>query len=388
MTSKSVVKVLAAAIVLAVIVAYVWAHERGRGAATDHDVRHRIDQAPLEPAAGAARKVKILRLFPLPMRETLALPGSVAAKEDIAIGCNSDGLVVWLGAREGDRVQAGQPLLRLDQSELQARLDEVRTRRDLAKTRLERIQALRGKDLTSREALDEAEADLAQQNAAVRAIEAALANSIVHAPIDGVLDRFPRKIGEFVHRGETVGRLIAIDQVKIIVHVPERDVLYLRIGAPVDISLLIEEELRLRGEITFLPLSTDAPTRTFPIEATVDNPDHLLRPGMIVKTALTRRQRDDALAAPFFAVLEGERGKSVFVEQNGVAQERAVTLGLIDGPMVELRDGVSEGDHLIVIGQRDLIHGERVAVAADVTDQARALAAQGAGPAELARVLR
>ncbi|OPZ07783.1 MAG: HlyD family secretion protein [candidate division BRC1 bacterium ADurb.BinA364] len=108
---------------------------------------------------------------------------------------------------------------------------------------------------------------------------------------------------------------------------------------------------------------------------------------MIVRVDLVRRRAENAIAVPFFTIVDRENGKAVFVEENNVARERPIQYGAMESGMVEIVSGLEIGDKLIVVGQRDLVDGEPVEEAADLTEMAQAYQKSGKDLASLAMEL-
>ena len=103
-------------------------------------------------------------------------------------------------------------------------------------------------------------------------------------------------------------------------------------------------------------------SRTFRLEALADNGRGFFRPGMIARLELLRRNHSHAIVIPFFIVLQTQEGPVVYVERNGKAEARKITIGIRQGMMLEVTNGLKAGDRLIVSGQRALSDGAPVRV--------------------------
>ena len=104
---------------------------------------------------------------------------------------------------------------------------------------------------------------------------------------------------------------------------------------------------------------------------------------MIVRAKLVRRELENAIAVPFFTIIDREDGKSVFVVEDGIARERAIEYGAYQGGLVEVRGGLELGEQVVVVGQRSLVNGEPVDIAQNVTDIAKAFVASGGDLSEI-----
>jgi len=322
-------------------------------------------------------KVKICEVFHQPLIDTLTLPGTVEAYEEVEVAARSEGTIEWIGPEEGDRVEAGTPLLGVDLELASTRVAEASTAYELAELRYKRVKELYEQSVAAVDQMDEAEAGIKRAKAALDAAETSLSHGTIIAPIGGTVDRLPVDVGEYVAVGQPVLRLVDIDRVKVRLDLPERDVLYLGTGSRVEIRPFHDPQRAIPGTIEFVAMSAERDTRTYPVKILVENPEHSLRPGMIVRVSVVRRQVEQAVAIPFFTMVDRESGKAVFVVEQGVARERPVEFGSFQGGLIEIIRGLDPGDKLIVVGQRNLVNGQAVEVVADVTDIARNLLKSG-----------
>lgn len=317
-------------------------------------------------------QVKVWRVFPLPLTDTLKLPGTLEAYQDVDIAAKVSGTVQWLGPKEGDAVKQGEKLLQLDIETLKAEVERAQANVDLAQANFQRISSLFEKRVASKEEFDSNRTQLKTAQAALAQAEAHLADGTLLAPMEGIIDRKQVDQGEHVNSGQTVLKLVDIKRVKALVNVPEKDALFFKRGQSAKVHVQDgNQEKVLEGTIEWVALTAESSTRTYPLKIVVDNGDLALRPGMIVRVELIRRQLPEAIAVPFFSIIEQETSKSVFVVNNDVVQEKPIRYGVFQNGLVEILDGLKDGDALVVVGQRNLVHGEKVVVAQDLTDMAR-----------------
>jgi len=114
--------------------------------------------------------------------------------------------------------------------------------------------------------------------------------------------------------------------------------------------------------VDFVAFKADPATKTFLVRTVIDNPFADIRPGMIARAAFVRRVIADALLAPLFALVDKGGERLVFVEKDGVAQSRTVSIGVIEGDRVQITSGLNPGDHLIVKGHTEVEDGMKVSV--------------------------
>lgn len=315
-------------------------------------------------------RVKTITLFSQNMSDVMILPGSVEANEDILLGAKSDGIIEVFNVEEGDHIKAGDTILELDNKIEKAVVAQAEACLEKAQLNLERIQQMAKANVIGQADLDNALTDMHEREAILQAEKQRLANKSLSAPITGIVDRCPMDKGEYVTAGEHILTLVDIDTVKVVVNIPEKDILSFQKGQKATVYLDPEMTKQCVGPIEFVALTADPITRTYPIKIRLDNKDHQLRPGMILRTRLVKRVMPEAIALPFFAVLDQPAGPGVYIIKEGHAKFQPVKTGIINKGMIEIRDGLNVGDQLVVVGQRGLSDGARIEVVGELTDQA------------------
>ena len=148
---------------------------------------------------------------------------------------------------------------------------------------------------------------------------------------------------------------------KVSLSVPDRDVVALSAGMPVQVSTPAVADT-LQGRVLEIPAAASTRTRTFLVDVEVPNPDRRLLPGMIAQVTVRGDIEQGAVVIPQDWVVTGLQGPGVFIETDGVAHWQAVTLGRVTYDQVVVTDGVSFGDRVVVLGHRDLVDGDAVLV--------------------------
>lgn len=340
------------------------------GAACSKSAAEKNGASPT-PTPGAEATQKQAKKAPVVVGEFLpdkiveyrTLPASVEAWEDINLSAKRSGTIESLPLEEGEEVTSGHVILRVDTATLEARVNQANAQLVQARKHFERTEKLVNNRVSQLAELDDAVAqrDVAQANLEVAQVD--LANATLRAPLSGVVDRLMFDEGEYVREGDVVAKVVQTDHVKVVVNIPEMDVRYLKIGEEVDVILNADRrEATYEGKVYYLALTADPISRTFPMYVEVNNEKGELRPGMIVRVRLVRREIAEAIAVPLFAIVDRGEKKVVFVENDGVAQQREVELGVIEGYRIEVTRGLKTGDRVIIVGQRDLVDGEAVDV--------------------------
>ena len=342
---------------------------RRRGGATDGPPAANVTPAVEKPAAEAATdpddnqvpvNVAVQPVTRQTLTERLNLPAVVAPWEDVAVSCQLAGEIVALTVEDGDRVKKGQVIARIDTAALEANVALALANLEQAQSEYDRVVELRKEGIETAAGL---EAALALRNVAKAQHDAAivqLKRATVASPLDGVVDDVPVDLGEYVSSGQMVARIIQDDRMKIMAQLPEQDVAFVKPGEPTTISPHLSGNGDYEGKVLYVSHTAAGDTRTYRLEVAFDNTEGVLRAGQIVKLRLMKRKIDDAVVVPLFAVIAAKDGRFVFVEKNGVAQQRRVELGVFEGDRIQIKKGLREGDNLIVSGQRLLSDGDRV----------------------------
>ena len=329
-------------------------------AGTNHSSRSAIEPEANSPDP-PLRRVQVLELIPRPVSETITLPGTVEAIEDIDLAAGIAGSVEWIGVKEGTLVKADQLLFQIDQRSRRARVEDAGAAYDLAAKNLERTRGLQETGIVSVEDYDNAATQLKRAKASLNLAQTELSLSLVKAPVHGFVDRIDVDQGEYANEGEVLAHLVAIDTVKVVIGTPERDVKAVseQNSASVYIDAL---GTTFTGQIEHVAYAADPQTNTFETTILIDNPEHVIRPGMVARATIVTAHYDAALSVPLFSIVQTLQGSIVFVEKDGVVHSVPVALGGLGGDKVTVLDGVRAGDRVVVVGQRDIADGQAVEV--------------------------
>jgi membrane fusion protein, multidrug efflux system len=311
---------------------------------------------------GRSVPVSVVPVTPSPMQDILVLPGETEAWQDVVVGSEMGGRVEWVGPKEGAFVKQGDLMARIDVAALKAALDRAEAALRLADDLYKRRVKLFERNIINQEELDKvlAERDLA--GASFRQARVEYDRGFTRAPISGLVNHLFVKEGEFVDRGKPLAELVNVDQVVVNVNVPELDVRFLKKGQKTMVRIDALPDYEVIGTIDFVAYKADPATLTFLTKVLIPNPGHNIRPGMIARVAFLRRLIPDALSAPLFALIDKGGERLLFVEEDGVAHARTVSIGVIEGDRVQITAGLELGDRLIVTGQRDVEEGMKVQV--------------------------
>ena len=308
------------------------------------------------------------------VRDMLELPAVVEANRVVQVSAEVDGRIERIPFVEGVPVTKTDTLIYLNTDLLQADHDRARSDWRYASKQYERLAGLSAGGVVTDDARDRAASAKEMSAAALAAARARLERTAIRSPIDGVLNRVPVEVGEYVKVGAMVAEIVDIEVAKVVVEMPERDVGNFATGAQAEVEAGLDNVQQLAGEITYISELADPMTRATRMEITVKNKPRVLRSGQIVKVRLTRRVLRNVIMAPLAAVIPLESGHAVYVVEDDVAQRRSVELGMSMGQLVQVKKGLREGDRLIVAGYRFVGSGQRVSVVPPTGGEAGGLA--------------
>lgn len=346
---------------------------RGAAAVAASVVLAACGQAGAEGPGGEAFvrviNVEVTELATRPFTDQIRLTGTVWANQDVQVSAEESGVIREILKDRGARVRAGEPLVKIDDTVLQAQVDQARAQADLAAQTWERRRRLWEEDRVGSEiAYLEAKFASEQTAANLRALRERLERTTVRAPFDGVLEDRMVEVGSMVSPGMVVARVVDLDPVKIVGGVPERYAADVEKGSRAGVSFDVFPGDSFSAPISFVGATVNPQNRTFPIEVVMPNPRGHIKPEMVANVAVSRHEVEDALVVPQDALVRVENGYVAFVvaERDGatVAEVRPLTLGASQANMVVVEDGLQPGDRLIVIGQKSVADGDRVNVVA------------------------
>jgi len=327
----------------------------------------------LEEAKKAALKnevppVRIITLTLKPRRllDAISLPAQVEAYEDVWVKSEVPGQVVDVRVKEGQMVERGQVLMKLDDRDFRARSARIEANYDLARLNYDRTAALVKKNLAAPTKLDEIEAQLKDLTAQRNQAELALNRTSITAPLSSLLNEIKANKGDYVGVGDPVAQILEIDPLKVTVGVPESDVASIFDLIKADVIIEALGKRRVKGKKIFLSRQPRTLARLFDLELKVPNPDGRILPGMFARVELIKHVHKRALAVPLYAVITEGDERFVFLEKEGRAEKRKITLGTLIAWEAHITSGLKAGERVIVVGHRLLDDGQAVEVIKNV----------------------
>ncbi len=303
---------------------------------------------------------------------TLTSVGSLAAVQGLTLAAELPGKVVRIAFEAGSKVRAGDLLLKQDSTTEEAQLRSVEAQIALAQNNYNRIEQLFKRNAISQADFDNADAQLKANKAQADAIRTAIAKKNIHAPFDGRLGIRLINLGEILKEGTSIVSLQTLSPIFANFQMPQHQLAQIKLGYQVRISSDALPGEAIDGKITAINPQVDSSTRNIGIQATLENTEERLRPGMFVNVQVVMPAETEVLAIPATSVLYAPYSDSVFVvgdktdeasgQEGKVVQQKFVRLGEKRGDFVSVVSGLTEKDTVVTTGVFKLRNGQSVVI--------------------------
>lgn len=306
--------------------------------------------------------VKVKTLTPQTFVDYIEVTGTVNADVATTISAEEAGVVQRFLKEKGDWVNREEVIVALKSEILQASYEEARAVYQLSKATFERQANLYKDQVISEQKYLEYKYGLERDKARLDNLRARLQKTRIKSPVAGYFDSRFVEVGEFVQPGTPLVKVVKTDVVKVAAGVPERFVQDVELGSHVEISFDVLHGEVFSGRITFVGPGIDRSSRTFPIEVKLQNESRKLKPEMFAKVRIRKSEVTNAIVVPRDAIIETEDGKFVFVSNSMIARKREIEISGAYENRIWIKDGLQAGDRLIIVGHRELVDGERIAI--------------------------
>ena len=306
----------------------------------------------------------------------LTAVGSVSAVQGAVVSTELAGVVSEINFDSGAVAKKGEVLMKLDASQEEALLRSAEADAQLAGTDLERSRDLAMKKVVSGAELDSAQSKFRRMNAVVDQMRSSIAKKTVIAPFDGQLGIRQVNVGQMINAGQQVVGLTALDPLYVDFALPEQYLSKLAKGLEVTVQSDAFPGRQFKGKLTAINSMVDPVTRNVPLQATLDNPDHALHPGMFAKVEVALSETKKTIVIPGSAVSYAPYGDSVFViekqkdpktgKESDMLRQQFVRVGEARGDFVAVTQGLKEDQTVVSTGVFKLRNGMAVAVNNDL----------------------
>lgn len=273
------------------------------------------------------------------------------------------GVVLDTFVEEGDFVEAGQVLARVETDRYRLEVEKAEAALKRLETDYQRKKELFDKELVSADDFERVSAELQAQKAAYDLARLDLEYTSIRAPISGYVSERTVRTGNLVKLHDPVLRITSYDPLLAVLHVPEREMSVLRKGLQVSMTLDAWPGETFTGEIIRISPVVDPGTGTFRVTAEVRDHGDKLKPGLFGRAEVLYDLHQDVPVIPRSAVItEDERNHVFVIGEDGSAVRRSVELGYERAGLIEVREGVAAGETVVTAGKGSLSDGARVEV--------------------------
>jgi membrane fusion protein (multidrug efflux system) len=328
--------------------------------------------------------VAVAKATERPWQARLPTIGTLKALQGVDLSLETDGTVVDLQFESGQKVKAGQLLLRLDSAVESALLETAQADLGLAQVDYGRGSQLVGSQAISKGEFDRLSAVLKKSKATVNQLRAALGKKSILAPFSGTIGIRQVDVGDYVATGTMIATLQDLSSLYVDFFVPEQSVPKIAVGQPVQLIVAAFPTEEFPGTISAINPKVENSTRNVQVRATLANPDGKLLPGMFASLQVILPDPQPRIVVPESAITYTLYGNSVYVatqkkaedgsvekDDKGqpilIAERRFVETGERRDAMVIITKGVQNGETIVTAGQIKLDNGARIAISDDKT---------------------
>lgn len=283
--------------------------------------------------------------------------GSLRADASVTLRPEVAGKIETIHFQEGQHVAEGAPLFSLDPALAQAALNEANANLDNSRRAFERASGLAGRQLIARSDLDTAKATLGVDQARAATARTMLDKTVIRAPFAGTVGLRQVSIGDYITVGEPMVDLVKLDPLQVDFRIPEQQLSRVAAGQNVKLEVDAYPGKTFDGTVLAVDPIIDAAGRSALLRARVPNPDGTLRPGLFARLRIVYGTNPTALMIPEQAIWPDGDQKKVFRVDNGKVKLVPVSLGIRQPGMVQVLDGLKEGDEVVTAGQMKLHDG-------------------------------
>jgi len=289
--------------------------------------------------------------------------GNFAPLQELSFSAEKPGRVVRVLVDEGDRVRIGQTLAIVRSEQITADLQTAQASYQNALTDYSRFENAFKTGGVTKQQLDQAKLSLVTSKSRLQQAKINIGDTNIKATINGIVNKKYVEPGSVLGAGTPLFDIVNVSKLKLKVNVNENQVAGLKLGNSISVTASVYPDAQFSGKITFIAPKSDA-SLNFPVEIEITNTaSNDLKAGMYGTAAFTAsKQKQSLMVVPRNAFVGSVSSNEIFVIENGTAKLKTVTAGRILGDRVEVLNGLSDGETVIVTGQINLQDGSKVEV--------------------------
>jgi RND family efflux transporter MFP subunit len=286
--------------------------------------------------------------------------GTFEPNREIKILSETNGKVVKVGISEGDRVSAGQVIAQVDSDILQYQLLAAEANYQETQADVRRYQNLTKGEAVAQIQLEKANLAAKSAESQLKILQKQLKNTTIVAPFSGTITAKMFDLGSVLGVGAPLAQLTDISAVKLVISVPEKDILKFKEGQSVNVTTDVFPDQPFAGKVSMIGAKGDN-AHNYPVQIMVSNGSaNMLRAGMYGSVVIGNDLKNNALLIPRNALIGTAKQPQVFVLENGKAVLKNIQIGSANADYYEVTEGLKEGEIVIVSGQVNLENGTPV----------------------------
>lgn len=311
------------------------------------------------------------------INQKLRLPGTVQTRLVSTVASEVSGLVIEFPVRKGQSVQEGEVLARLRRENLELRLREARAqlreddaRLQLAERTMQRTQELLEKGAVSKQDVDDRESEFNslerradRLRAVIEQLDDDLERTVIRAPFSGIVVQEHTQLAEWIDVGGAVLELMSLDELEVMVDLPERYYASVRPGTRASVSFDALPGVRVTGVTRAVIPQADKQSRTFPVLLEIPNLEGRIGVGMVAQVELSFGKSRATTIVPKDALVVQNQGQFTYVlDEEDHVWSKDVVSGAAVGAWVEIDGEVRPGQRVVTRGNERLRDGQKVRV--------------------------
>lgn len=314
--------------------------------------------------AAQVRNLSVLVSVVQPGRRSLggdfSVTGALKPSKELAIMPEVAGRLTQVNFSNGSAVSAGKVLAAVDNDLARKQLEIAKVNLNKAVRDTERLSNLAAGGGVPQQQLEDARNQVENLQAQVATLEKQVSMTVITAPFAGVMTNKSVEPGAFVNPGMRLGDLVQISKMYMQVYVTEAQLPLIKEGQTGQVAMDLYPDKPLTGRVTFIDVKAD-PSQRFLVELEVNNPGYL-RAGMNGSVTFARPASTPVLTIPRACIVGSVRDAHVYVINADQAIYKAITVGAISSDYVEVKEGLSETDTVVLSGQINLSDGAKVTI--------------------------
>lgn len=306
--------------------------------------------------------VVAMQLEPTTIRDRINFPGVIQPWVRLDILAEVRGKVIKKVVEEGDTIQKDAIIALLDSRDYENAYISAEASYTAAIASEERLSELFKKQLATQSQLDNATAQAKNYKAQMDTAALNVKRCTIRSPIKGTVNKLFFEEGEYLNFSDNVSEILQTDKLKVKVGIPESDVDAVSKLESFDVRIDALDKKIVKASKHFLSKTANSMARVYDLELMIDNASGEILPDMFARVDIIKREVSNCITVPLYSLISINNRNIAYVIEDNTARSRQVELGVQEGWLVEIKSGLSAGDKLIAVGQRDVSDGQRVKV--------------------------